>query len=131
MNSSLRRCAGLVKAARFERLGVFTYSAEEDTPAAAMDGQIDEDVKQRRRQILLDIQSGISAELLDEKRGRTLTVLVEGRGAVNGTYTGRTYMGRAGGRRTDQLYSRPGLARWRVRAGPRHRARRNTTLLEK
>ena len=81
-----------VKAARFERLGVFTYSAEEDTPAAAMDGQIDEDVKQRRRQILLDIQSGISAELLDEKRGRTLTVLVEGRGAVNGTYTGRTYM---------------------------------------
>ena len=57
-----------------------------------MDGQIDEDVKQRRRQILLDIQSGISAELLDEKRGRTLTVLVEGRGAVNGTYTGRTYM---------------------------------------
>lgn len=81
-----------VKQARFERLGVFAYSAEEGTPAAGMDDQVDEDVKQRRRQVLLDIQAGISAELLHEKRGQILTVLVEGRGAADGTYTGRTYM---------------------------------------
>ena len=109
-----------MKQARFERLGVFAYSAEEGTPAAGMDGQVDEDVKQRRRQVLLDIQAGISAELLHEKRGQILTVLVEGPGGSDGTYTGRTSWTRQ--RWTDRsALRRTQTARGRVCPGPRHR----------
>lgn len=83
---------GFVKKARFDRLGVFAFSPEEGTPAAAMDGQVDDETKQRRRQILLDIQAEISAGLLREKCGRTLTALVEEYDAQRRAYVGRTYM---------------------------------------
>lgn len=51
-----------VRELKFDKLGVFTYSAEEGTPAAAMDNQIDEDVKEERRDYIMELQKNISAE---------------------------------------------------------------------
>ncbi len=70
-------CAFL-KEARFDRFGAFTYSPEEDTPAALMDGQIDEQVKLDRYDILMQTQADISLSLLSEKIGQDITVLYEG-----------------------------------------------------
>ena len=70
-------CAFL-KEARFDRFGAFTYSPEEDTPAAEMDGQIDEQVKQDRYDVLMQTQAEISLSLLERKVGKEITVLYEG-----------------------------------------------------
>lgn len=67
-----------VKKVRFDRMGVFTYSQEEDTPAASFPDQIDEDVKNERLDKLMTLQQGISLELNKAKLGKTLEVLVEG-----------------------------------------------------
>lgn len=67
-----------VKKVRFDRMGVFTYSQEEGTPAASFPDQIDEDVKNERLDKLMTLQQGISLELNREKIGKTLEVLVEG-----------------------------------------------------
>lgn len=64
--------------ARFDRMGAFTYSAEEGTPAAVMPDQIDEEVKQARLDQLMMLQQSISAELMAERVGTTCEVLVEG-----------------------------------------------------
>lgn len=80
-----------VESMRFDRLGVFTYSPEEGTAAAAMDGQIDEAVKQQRRDELMELQQEIAFELSDAMVGRKLWVLVEGRLPEEGIYIGRTY----------------------------------------
>lgn len=67
-----------VKKVRFDRMGVFTYSQEEDTPAASFPDQLDEEVKNERLDKLMILQQGISLELNRAKLGKTLEVLVEG-----------------------------------------------------
>ena len=79
-----------VKEARFDRFGAFPYSAEEDTPAAELPGQIDEQVKQDRYDILMSTQLPISMAHNEEKVGKTLTVLCEGYDPVAGTHYGRS-----------------------------------------
>ncbi|MBE6729121.1 MAG: 30S ribosomal protein S12 methylthiotransferase RimO [Ruminococcaceae bacterium] len=79
-----------VKEMRFERLGCFTYSAEEDTPAAEFDGQVDEQVKQDRMNLIMDSQMTISAEKNNEKIGKVAEVLVEGYDDYLKCYFGRT-----------------------------------------
>lgn len=64
---------------RFDQVGVFTYSQEEGTPAAAMGGQVAEDVMQERYHDLMSLQSKISEETNHSLEGRVLEVLVEGR----------------------------------------------------
>lgn len=70
--------AEFVKEKRFDRLGCFTYSPEEDTPAALMNGQVDEQVKQDRCDNIMELQMGIAAEKNEEKIGITTEVLIEG-----------------------------------------------------
>lgn len=75
----------------FDRLGVFTYSKEDDTPAAIMDSQIDEDVKESRKNEIMELQQEISYELSQRMIGRTVKVLIEGKLADEDVYVGRTY----------------------------------------
>lgn len=79
-----------VKQQKFERLGVFAYSQEEDTPAAAMDNQIDDEVKQQRQELLMLAQEDVTEALNAEKVGKTVTVLVEGYDVIVEQYFGRT-----------------------------------------
>lgn len=79
-----------VKEIRFERLGCFAYSAEDDTPAASFENQIDEQTKQDRLELIMNDQMGISAEINEEKIGKTLEVLVEGYDNYIKCYFGRT-----------------------------------------
>lgn len=74
---------------RFDRLGAFAYSREEGTRAAEMDGQVDEKIKQERKDALMRLQNEISLEKNNEKKGKTLEVITE-RKEEDGTYTGRT-----------------------------------------
>ncbi len=67
-----------VKKVKFDRMGVFTYSREEDTAAADFPNQIDEEIKESRLDTLMTIQQGISLELNKAKLGKTVEVLVEG-----------------------------------------------------
>ena len=80
-----------VKEMRFDRLGVFAYSAEEDTPAATMPDQIDEAVKEARRDELMEIQQKIAFEAAESMVGCRLQVMIEGRIPEDGVYIGRTY----------------------------------------
>ena len=75
----------------FERLGVFTYSPEEDTPAAEMEDQIPEDVKEERRDELMELQQEISLDNGEKMIGKTVTAMVEGKVADENAYVGRTY----------------------------------------
>ena len=81
-----------VKEARFDRLGAFTYSAEEGTPAAGMPGQIDEDVKQARLDQLMMLQQSISMEINQARIGSTCEVLVDGFDAESGRFYGRSLL---------------------------------------
>ncbi len=74
----------------FDRLGVFTYSPEEGTPAAAMERQIDEEVKLDRQAELMELQQDISMELGERKIGQTMTVMVEGKVADENAYVARS-----------------------------------------
>jgi len=76
----------------FDRLGVFTYSPEEDTPAANMPNQIDEDVKEDRQAELMELQQEIAFELAENKIGQEVMVMIEGKVADENAYVGRTYM---------------------------------------
>jgi len=80
-----------VQEIKFDRLGVFTYSKEEGTPASIMEDQIEEGEKIKRKEFILEIQKGISAEKCSEKIGKTLKVIVEGK-VEDGVYCGRSYM---------------------------------------
>ncbi|MGN0203811.1 MAG: 30S ribosomal protein S12 methylthiotransferase RimO [Coprococcus sp.] len=80
-----------VREMRFDRLGVFTYSEEEGTAAAEMPDQIEESVKEERRDALMLAQQEIAFEKSDEMIGRTVDVLVEGRLPEEDIYIGRTY----------------------------------------
>ena len=75
----------------FDRLGVFTYSAEEDTAAALMEVQIDEEVKEARKDELMQIQQEIAFATAENMVGRTVEVLIEGKIPEDGIYIGRTY----------------------------------------
>ena len=75
----------------FDRLGVFTYSQEEDTPAAMMDNQIDEEVKATRQEELMILQQEIAFEKAQDMIGRVLTVMVEGKVSEDDVYVARTY----------------------------------------
>ena len=75
----------------FDRLGVFTYSREEGTPAAKMDGQISEELKQERKDIIMDIQRNISAEKCRSFEGKELKVIIEGKLPDDNIYCARSY----------------------------------------
>lgn len=75
----------------FDRLGVFAYSAEEDTPAAAMPDQVPEEVKEARRDELMELQQEISYDRGQERIGQTVTVMIEGKVSGESAYIGRTY----------------------------------------
>ena len=75
----------------FDRLGVFTYSAEEDTPAANMPNQIEEEVKQDRQAELMELQQEISIDKGNDKIGTCVEVMIEGKVADENAYLGRTY----------------------------------------
>ena len=79
-----------VKAARFDRLGAFAYSAEEGTPAADMPGQLDEDVKRRRLDQLMLAQQAVSMEINQGRVGETCEVLVDGFDEEIGRFYGRS-----------------------------------------
>ena len=81
----------LVDEAEFDRLGVFAYSQEEDTPAAQMPGQIPEETKQRRRDELMELQQEIAFEAAEKMTGRRLKVMIEGKLAGEDVYVARTY----------------------------------------
>ena len=76
----------------FERLGVFAYSQEEDTPAAAMEDQIPEEVKEDRRARVMELQQEIAFEKSEAMVGKILDVMIEGKVADENAYVGRTYM---------------------------------------
>lgn len=76
---------------RFERLGVFTYSPEENTPAAMMEDQVAEDVKEARRDELMALQQEIAFEHAEKMQGRTLYAIVEGKLPDEPVYIARTY----------------------------------------
>ena len=75
----------------FDRLGVFTYSQEEDTPAAGMSDQVEEAEKERRREELMELQQAVAFEKAETMVGRILTVMIEGKVADEETYVARTY----------------------------------------
>lgn len=75
----------------FDRLGVFTYSAEEDTPAASMEGQIPEEVKEKRRDALMELQQEVSYDKGTERIGQELLVMIEGKVSGESAYIARTY----------------------------------------
>lgn len=79
-----------VEEQRFEHMGVFTYSPEEGTPAATMDGQIDEQTKQDRMDILMKLQMQINAEQNEGKIGKTIRVLTEDYDPVSEAHFGRS-----------------------------------------
>ena len=75
----------------FDRLGVFPYSQEEDTVAAELSGQIEESVKESRRDELMELQQAIAFEKAEEMVGRKLLVMVEGQVSGEDVYVARTY----------------------------------------
>ncbi len=78
-----------VQEMEFDRLGVFTYSKEEDTPAARMEDTVSQEVKEQRKEEIMLTQMNISLKKNREKIGHVLEVLVEGKDGEN-TYYGRT-----------------------------------------
>ena len=81
-----------VKQARFDRLGAFTYSAEEGTPAAKMPEQVDEDVKNARLDQLMMLQQSISMEINEARIGTRCEVLVDGFDEESGRFYGRSLL---------------------------------------
>lgn len=75
----------------FDRLGVFTYSAEEDTPAAGFPDQIEEEVKKDRQADIMELQQEIAFEKAEDMTGQDVLVMIEGKVADENAYVGRTY----------------------------------------
>ncbi|NLJ78211.1 MAG: TRAM domain-containing protein, partial [Tissierellia bacterium] len=76
---------------KFDRLGVFTYSREEGTPAYDFNDHLEEDIKQYRKNQLMQLQQEISYSLNNQKVGKIFEVLIEDKLAED-LYLGRTYM---------------------------------------
>lgn len=75
----------------FDRLGAFTYSLEEDTPAATFEDQIDEEVKEDRQADIMELQQEIAFDKAEDMIGREVLVMIEGKVADENAYVGRTY----------------------------------------
>ena len=75
----------------FDRLGVFTYSPEEGTPAETMEGQVPEELKEERRDEIMELQQEISLEKGNDRIGQELLVMIEGKVSGESAYIGRTY----------------------------------------
>ena len=80
-----------VNESEFDRLGVFTYSPEEGTPAASFPDQIENEVAEKWRDDIMALQQEVSYDKNQELLGKTLTVLIEGYVAEDDVYVGRTY----------------------------------------
>lgn len=89
-NEQFNELYDFLKKYRLDRVGVFTYSAEEGTRAAEFQGQIDDDVKKARQRKIMALQRRISKSKNKEKIGKTLKILVEGT-SDDGVLVGRTY----------------------------------------
>lgn len=76
----------------FDRLGVFTYSPEEDTKAASFDNQVDEEVKLCRKDEIMELQQEISMDKSERLVGKELEVIIEGKASDEDVYVGRSYM---------------------------------------
>ena len=85
------RVMAFVDEMEFDRLGVFAYSQEEDTPAANLPDQIEEEVKEARREQLMELQQEIAYEAAEKMVGRQLVAMVEGKVADEDAYVARTY----------------------------------------
>ncbi|MDQ1908907.1 30S ribosomal protein S12 methylthiotransferase RimO [Paenibacillus sp. GD4] len=79
-----------VREMQFDRLGVFTYSQEEDTPASRLPDQLPEDVKEYRANVLMEIQREISNERNGHRIGQVIDVLIEKYDGRNDVYVGRS-----------------------------------------
>ena len=86
--ADFREMVDFIEEARFERLGIFTYSHEEQTHAYQMDDNVPEEVKQERADIVMEVQEGISHELNQKKVGKTFKVLIDRK--EGGYFIGRT-----------------------------------------
>lgn len=76
----------------FDRLGVFPYSPEEGTKAAEMENQVPEEIKEQRRDAIMELQQEISAQAAADRVGEEMPVLIEGYLYEEDIYIGRTYM---------------------------------------
>ena len=81
---------GFVQDMKFDRLGVFSYSQEEGTAAARMENQIEDEVKEERKDTIMDIQKNIAAALCEGEVGKELQVLIEGKLPEERIFCGRT-----------------------------------------
>lgn len=79
-----------VQEMKFDRLGVFSYSQEEGTAAARMENQIEDELKEERRDIIMDIQKNIAANLCEQEVGKVVEVLIEGKLPEERIFCGRT-----------------------------------------
>lgn len=86
-----RQLCSFVEKMRFDRLGVFTYSKEEGTPAASMSPQIPAGIKRKRQKELMMLQQSIAFETAQQMEGRILDVMIEGKLVGEDVYEGRTY----------------------------------------
>lgn len=75
----------------FDRLGVFAYSPEEDTPAAEFEQQVEESIKEDRRDEIMELQQEIAFDKCNDMIGRELLVMIEGSVSGENAYVGRTY----------------------------------------
>lgn len=80
-----------VEEMEFDRLGVFTYSQEEDTPAALMPEQVPEELKERRREQLMELQQEIAFDAALSMEGKIVDAMIEGKVAEEDAYVARTY----------------------------------------
>lgn len=80
-----------VKQIKLDHVGVFTYSMEENTPAAKLINQIDEEIKKQRQDKIMEIQQSISLKKNEKKIGQVYRVLVEGKADAENIYYGRSY----------------------------------------
>ena len=76
----------------FERLGVFTYSKEEGTPAEKMENQIPEEVKEERRDEIMELQQEIAFDFSEKMIGKVMKAYIEGKISGENAYIARTYM---------------------------------------
>ena len=79
-----------IRETRFDRLGCFAYSAEEGTPAARMDAQVDDEEKQRREELVMELQMTIMAEENEKRVGQVLEVITEGYDRYGECFFGRS-----------------------------------------
>lgn len=82
---------GFVDEMEFDRLGVFTYSPEEGTPASLMPDQVGEDVKEKRRDAIMELQQEIAYEAAGKMEGKSVDAMIEGKIADEDAYVARTY----------------------------------------